>query len=131
MGVPRRFAAKRDANESSLFRVARQMGARVKISGPLDAWVHTRQLGWFPVEVKNPEGKNKYTADQVDFLEWCRAWKMPVETWRYASDVIKTLNGEASWNTSMKKQQKKSSKDCAKEMPNGSESAVMIADACL
>lgn len=138
MGTPKRFAARRDGNEGPLIRLARVMGARVKVCGPLDCWIHTARTGWVPVEIKNPDGYNRYTPDQIDFREWCAAWKMPTFTWRTREDVIKALGGEDTWNKLTRPQQKSLSPVCAKP-PNGgsassespSTSAVKIADSCL
>lgn len=144
MGVPKRYAARRDGNEGPLLAIARQMGARVKLSGPLDAWVHTAKLGWFPVEIKDPDGRNRLTPDQVDFVEWCQAWKMPVAIWRYTSDVIKTIEGDTPWKELAKLPSKSSSKasgtakntdtsGTSTKSPSSPtlESVISIADRCL
>lgn len=90
MSLPR-YAAKRDDNEPELIKVARAIGAQMECSGPLDWWCFFRHR-WTPVEIKNPEGKNKYTDEQVLFLIRCKEREAPVWTWRTADDVIRDLN---------------------------------------
>lgn len=87
-----RRAAKRDANENDLVTFAEQIGAGWVQTGPLDGWAiwHER---WYPVEIKNPDGKNEYTKAQVLFLTLCKERNAPVWTWRTVDDVLKSLGG--------------------------------------
>ena len=81
-----RRAAKRDANEPALVKLARDLGAVMVFAGPLDWWCFWR--AWHPVEIKNPEGKNQYTDDQKKFLDKCYLRNAPVWTWRSERDVF-------------------------------------------
>jgi hypothetical protein len=85
-----RYAAKRDGNEPELVRTARQVGAFMVQVGPLDWWACFRGR-WYPVEIKNPEGKNKLTDAQVLFLADCRQYAAPVWIWRTEADVFDSL----------------------------------------
>lgn len=94
MGSPwRRYAAKRDGNEPALVRTARQIGALMECFGPLDWWCYWRGA-WVPVEIKNPDGKNKYTDEQVLFLARCKERGAPVWTWRTEDDVLASLGAQ-------------------------------------
>lgn len=88
-----RFDARRDANEGPLVSAARQLGAQMERTGPLDWWCGWRGA-WFPVEVKTAKGK--YTDAQVLFLARCKEHNTPVHTWRNLIDVMVSLNGEVS-----------------------------------
>ena len=88
-----RFAAKRDANESDLFHVAEQLAAVLVRAPPLDAWSYYRGL-WVPVEVKNPEGLNRYTRAQERFIQLCAIAGAPMFTWRTSSDVLRDLGAK-------------------------------------
>jgi hypothetical protein len=86
-----RRAAKRDANENDLVGYAEQLGLMWVQTGPLDGWALWREH-WYPVEIKNVDGKNKYTDAQVLFLARCKERNAPVWTWRTLDDVMKSLN---------------------------------------
>lgn len=86
-----RLAAKRDANEGRLIGLALGLGADWQPGPPLDGWCWTGQGGWVPVEIKNPEGRNRYTDSQVRFLARCAARGMQVWTWRDEADVLASL----------------------------------------
>lgn len=94
MSLPR-YGAKRDANEPGLVKVARQLGAQMECFPPLDWWAFNRGC-WVPVEIKNPEGRNKYTDEQVLFLARCKERGSPVWTWRTTEDVVKSFNGRVT-----------------------------------
>lgn len=85
-----RRAAKRDANENDLVKFAEQLGAGWEQNGPLDGWAFWRGV-WTPTEIKNPDGKNRYTDSQVLFLARCKERNAPVWTWRTIDDVLKSL----------------------------------------
>jgi hypothetical protein len=85
-----RRAARRDSNDHVLAHAAREMGARMVYAGPLDWWVGFRGK-WFPVEIKNKDGKNRYTDSQKDFIKLCEQDRLPVWTWRELEDVVKSL----------------------------------------
>jgi hypothetical protein len=85
-----RRAAKRDANESGLVSLAREIGALFAYSGPLDGWCGFRGH-WTPVEIKNREGRDRYTPAQIAFLMMCKERNAPVWTWRDEADVLACL----------------------------------------
>jgi hypothetical protein len=80
----------RDDNEPDLVAVVERLGVNWWQGGPLDGWVNV--LGWIPVEIKNPDGKDEYRPSQVRFIQLCldRGW--PVWTWRTEQDVIECVN---------------------------------------
>lgn len=90
-----RFAKKRDANENALVAIAEQFGALWVQSPPLDGWLFFRLI-WTPVEIKNPDGKNKYTDSQVQFLATCKLRGAEVFTWRTERDVFESLGATVS-----------------------------------
>lgn len=76
----------RDDNEPAILRVLKQMSVEWIEAGPLDGWIYIGQ--WIPVEIKNPEGKNRFRPGQKLFVESCQALGRPHMVWRGASDVI-------------------------------------------
>lgn len=90
MSLPR-YAARRDENEPDLIQLARAIGAEFEKIGPLDWWCGFRGR-WVPLEIKNPDGKNKYTDLQIRFLARCKERQLPVWTWRGEGDVMRDLN---------------------------------------
>lgn len=86
----KRYAAKRDANEPQLVELARMLGAHMECTGPLDWWCYWRGA-WIPVEIKNPDGRNRYTPEQIKFLARCKERGAPVWTWREEADVYRSL----------------------------------------
>lgn len=94
MSLPR-YAARRDDNEPELIQLARQIGAEFEKIGPLDWWCGFRGR-WVPLEIKNPDGKNKYTDTQISFLARCKERQLPVWTWRGEADVMRDLGARRS-----------------------------------
>ncbi len=86
---------RRDANEGPLVRLARSLGALLVQAGPLDWWMWWRGR-WVPVEIKNREGRNRYTDIQVEFLAAAGERGAPVLTWRDESDVLRDLGARVS-----------------------------------
>lgn len=86
----RRAYNHRDANEPALKAVAERLGAVIVEGGPLDLWAYARGL-WVPVEVKNPEGRNRLQPSQVEFRQLCERIGAPTWLWRTADDVIANL----------------------------------------
>ncbi|MGH8259826.1 MAG: hypothetical protein ACREUG_09060 [Steroidobacteraceae bacterium] len=81
----------RDANEPELVTLARQIGAHMeRINEPVD-WLCGFRGKWVPVEIKNPDGKNRYQEQQVRFLATARERQLPAWTWRTAEDVLASL----------------------------------------
>jgi hypothetical protein len=86
-----RHAAARDHNEPALVKLARSIGA---VMWPLDEpvdWLCGWRGRWWPVEIKNPDGKNRMTKQQVLFLAAARERELPVWVWRTEDDVMRDL----------------------------------------
>ena len=67
--MSRRRNHRTDDNQPEIVKALRKIGAEVyDIGRPVDLLVYFRGK-WFPVEVKNPEGLNRLTRDQKQFLE--------------------------------------------------------------
>ena len=86
-----RYAARRDANEGPLVRLARQLGALMLQEPPLD-WLCGWRGQWVPVEIKTAKGK--YTDAQVRFLMYAKERQLPVYTWRSEDDVLRDLGAQ-------------------------------------
>jgi len=84
-----RFAARRDANEDELVKVAEKLGAWVIYGPPLDFWLWHAKTGFVPVEVKSRRGQ--YTQAQKRFLYQCQLNRAPAFLWRCQDDVLKSL----------------------------------------
>lgn len=85
-----RYDKKRDANEKPLVAILLQFGAEWEPSPPLDGWCNWRGA-WTPVEIKNPEGRDRYTKSQIAFMAMCKRRGIPVWTWRTERDVFESL----------------------------------------
>jgi hypothetical protein len=82
----KRYAARRDENESELVEAARKLGWwMVYIGFPVDYIGCFRSVLHF-VELKTPNGK--YTPAQAIFLKEAKHNGITVLTWRNADDVI-------------------------------------------
>lgn len=91
-----RRAAKRDANEGKLVNLARSIGA---LCWPLDEpvdWLVWWRGSSHPTEIKNPDGKNRYTDHQVQFLMAARERTAVVWTWRTEADVLASLGARVA-----------------------------------
>ncbi len=91
-------AARRDANEKPLVKLARELGACWLYSGPFDGWMWFRGI-WRLVEVKNPncEGHaNEYTEDQVRMMIKLRERGISWSVWRTEADVYRDLGAKRS-----------------------------------
>ena len=88
-----RYAARRDAVEPELVKIARGLGVQWLALPPLDGWVLFRGR-WVPVEIKATEREgleHEYTPAQQRFLRFCREHNAPVWTWRTMVDVMRDL----------------------------------------
>jgi hypothetical protein len=97
MSMPR-YAAKRDAKESDLVILARELGAYWICAAPLDGWLWWRGF-WRLVEVKNPacEGhKDEYTPDQLKLMMSLRERGIAWHVWRTEADVYRDLGARRS-----------------------------------
>ena len=86
----------RDANEKSLLKLARQLGIHWIEAGPLDGWI-PHGPGFVPVEIKNPDGRNRLQPSQKDFIALCVTNNWPYEIWRTDEDVIKCAQNRCKW----------------------------------
>jgi hypothetical protein len=85
-----RFAKRRDANDSELVKIARQMGAQLwPLDTPCDYLLLWRQR-WYPVEIKVKKGT--YTDAQKTFRTNVFAAGGAILTWRSSEDVVNDLN---------------------------------------
>lgn len=76
----------RDANEPGIVDALSQIKVEWLEDGPLDGWVHV--LGWLPVEIKNPDGRNRLTRSQIAFKARCDRDKLPYAIWRSAEEAV-------------------------------------------
>jgi len=91
-----RHAMKRDANEPALVALARTLGAyMVRLDTPCD-WLCGYRGDWFPVECKNPEGKNRLEPAQIEFQTECYKRSLTIRYWRTSSDVLRDLHAKAT-----------------------------------
>jgi hypothetical protein len=87
----RRAHNHRDANEPALLEAAGRLGAVTVQGGPLDVWAFARGM-WVPVEIKNPEGRNRLQPSQIEFRQLCERIGAPTWLWRTEADVIENLH---------------------------------------
>ena len=92
--MPRTVHNHRDKNEPALLRLARQLGIHWIEAGPLDGWI-PNGAGFTPIEIKNPDGKNRLEPGQKDFIALCITWDWPYEIWRTDEDVIRCAQARA------------------------------------
>jgi hypothetical protein len=86
-----RYAARRDANEPELVALARQIGAVMwPLAEPVD-WLCGWRGRWFPTEIKNQDGRNRLTEQQILFSAAAKERELPVWIWRSADDVLQSL----------------------------------------
>jgi hypothetical protein len=86
-----RLAAQRDSNEPALVALARQIGALCwQLDEPVD-WIVGWRGCWYPTEIKNPDGKNQLTDQQVRFSIAAKERLLPVWIWRREDDVLRDL----------------------------------------
>jgi hypothetical protein len=87
----KRYAARRDANEPELVMLARQIGAVMwPLAEPVD-WLVGWRGRWYPTELKNPEGRNRLTEQQILFSAAAKERELPVWIWRSEDDVFRDL----------------------------------------
>lgn len=88
-----RRAAKVDSNQPEIVAALRALGISVEIIGkPLDLLIYNpRRNETALLEVKNPDGKNELTKEQVQFLE---RWPGPVYIARSKDEAIRLIIGE-------------------------------------
>jgi len=86
--VPRYYKSKRDANDGTLLAYGERCGfVMVRVGEPCDFFVGVAGL-WFPVEIKNPDGKDQLSDAQKDFRKLCIARGLPPPMiWRTTADI--------------------------------------------
>jgi hypothetical protein len=83
-----RRAARKDSNQSDVVRGLRAAGATVRVIGqPLDLLVGYKGRNYL-LEVKNRDGRNRLTPDQVTFL---REWTGHAAVVRDLGDALKEI----------------------------------------
>jgi len=91
----KRYAARRDANEPSLVKLARQIGAVMwPLNEPTD-WLTGWRGCWYLTEIKNPDGGNRLTEQQILFSAAAKERELPVWIWRTEEDVLRDFG--ARW----------------------------------
>ena len=85
-----KFWNNRDDNEPELKLTSEMMGMPCFEGGPLDLWIPWVWGTFMPIEVKNPNGKNRYQQSQIDFMAECDRNGWQYLTWRTFDDVYDT-----------------------------------------
>jgi hypothetical protein len=85
-----RRAAKVDSTQQGIVEALRRVGVHVEVIGkPVDLLASHRGT-WHVLEVKNEEGKNRLTADQVRFIERSQG---PIHVVRTPEEAIRAVLG--------------------------------------
>lgn len=79
----------RDGNETLIVAALAAMGVDWVEAPPLDGWCFLGQ--WIPVEIKNPNGRNRKTDSQNDFIDACERDGKPYRIWRSANDAVEAV----------------------------------------
>lgn len=83
-----RRAAKSDANQAGIVKRLRQIGVSVEVIGkPVDLLICHRGETAI-AEVKNEDGKNRYTKAQLEFFQ---RWPGKIFTFRSPDDAVQQL----------------------------------------
>lgn len=86
-----RRAAKVDANQEAIVERLRECSVKVWVLGkPLDLLVCCRGVTSL-VEVKNPDGKDEFTPDQVRFIE---EWPGTIHIVRTPEEAVRAVLGD-------------------------------------
>lgn len=93
MGMPK-YAARRDANEQPLIKLAERLGWRLwKLDVPCD-WLGCRRGVWHPIEIKSEDGT--LTPDQQVFHAEAFRCGATVLVWKTPEDVLAASQARAS-----------------------------------
>lgn len=85
-----RRAANIDKNQPEIVNGLRHLGVAVEIIGkPVDLLAYHRGQ-MFLIEVKNPDGFDRLTKDQVEFIE---RWPGPVHIVRNLDEAVRAVLG--------------------------------------
>lgn len=80
-----------DANQQAIVDALRACSVKVYVLGkPLDLLVCCRGVTSL-VEIKNPDGKDEFTADQVKFIE---EWPGTIHVVRTPEEAVRAVLGE-------------------------------------
>lgn len=87
-----RRAARVDDNQASIVKALRKCGISVEIIGkPLDLLVYNpRRERTSLMEVKNADGKNEFTEEQIDFMA---RWPGPIDVVRTEHEALVAVLG--------------------------------------
>lgn len=86
-----RRAARIDDNQSAIVKALRSAGVTVEvIKKPVDLLIHYRGATAV-MEVKNPDGRDQLTADQVQFIA---RWPGPVHVVRSVREALEAVLGK-------------------------------------
>lgn len=86
-----RRAAKVDANQQAIVERLRECSVKVWILGrPLDLLVCCRGITSL-VEIKNPDGKDEFTKEQVEFIA---EWPGTIHVVRSPDEAVRAVLGE-------------------------------------
>jgi len=94
----RRYANRRDANESAILTCVEPLGGFWIAAPPFDGWLWDRSA-WRLCEVKDPrrEGwRSEFTDEQVKLLARLRERQIPVHVLRTEADVLSLLGAKRS-----------------------------------
>src|SRR5688572_19720466 len=88
-----RRAAKVDSNQEDIVKALRRCGISVEIIGkPLDLLVHNpRRDRTSLMEVKNKDGRDEFTKDQIDFMA---RWPGPIDVVRSIDEALQAVLGQ-------------------------------------
>lgn len=90
----KRYAANVDKNQSAIVEALRRIGVTVEIIGkPLDLLVCCRGETML-LEVKNPEGLDRFTKEQAEFLA---RWPGRTHIVRSEEEAVRAVLGEKAF----------------------------------
>jgi hypothetical protein len=94
-----RYAARRDANDSSIAETATKLGWwLIPLDTPCDYLGWHPRYGWIPIEIKRPDGPrggkshNRLTKAQVEFHLEAQQRNAKVLLWKDESDVLQAVS---------------------------------------
>lgn len=86
-----RRAARTDDNQEAIVKALRQIGVAVEIiKQPVDLLIHHRGVTSV-MEVKNPDGRDELTKDQVEFIA---RWPGTVHVVRSVEEAMRAVLGK-------------------------------------
>lgn len=86
-----RRAAKNDTNQPDIIKALRRVGVSVEFIGkPVDLLVHHRGVTAL-MEVKNPDGRDQLTKDQVEFIA---RWPGQIHIVRSVEEAVTAVLGK-------------------------------------